>query len=98
MGFLIFVYKLKKIIGCFRKIYTLYLFHDLITGSILIQMISNFNRMCRNNSKFYIWCLNAFSTLVNGIFISEKKKHKTLSIEFWVNILLKSEIIWMRTG
>ena len=35
------------------------IFHNLITWSILVQMISNFNRMCRN-SKFYVYVLHFF--------------------------------------
>ena len=43
-----------------------------------------FNSMSRNNSKFYAWCLNAFSFPMNDISIGEKKIHKILNTEFWV--------------
>ena len=29
-------------------------FHNLITWPIFVEMISNFNSMCRKNSKFYV--------------------------------------------
>ena len=46
-------------------------------------MISKFKRMCRNNSKLNVLCLNSFSFPVNNISKHEKKKkHKTLNIEF----------------
>ena len=36
------------------------IFYNLITWLILIQMISNFNSICRNNSKFYFQCVFFF--------------------------------------
>ena len=47
---------------------------NILTWSILVPMISNFNSICGNNSNFYIQCLNTFSFQVNGISIPEKKK------------------------
>ena len=40
--------------------------------------------MCRNNSKFYVSSLNAFSFPVNSISIAEKKKYKTFNLDFWI--------------
>ena len=51
-------------IECFRK--TDITFHSLISWPILIQMISNFNTMWRNNSKFYVY-LFFFSRYRNTI-------------------------------
>ena len=34
----------------------LLLFHNLITWPILVQMISNFNSKCKNNTKFSLYC------------------------------------------
>ena len=44
-------------------------FRNLIT-----RMISNFSSMCKNNSKVYVYCLNAFSILVISISLPEKKE------------------------
>ena len=40
-------------------------------------MMSNFNSMCRNNSKFYILCLNAFLFSSKWYFYTWKEKPKT---------------------
>ena len=47
-------------------------FCNLISWPILVRMISNFNCLCRNNSKFSASYLNAFSFPV--ISVPEKKK------------------------
>ena len=69
-------------------------FHNLITWPI--QMISDLNSMCRNNSnsmfKHHFFQRKAFLCL--------KKNHKTLNIEFRVilRMMLKFENISTKTG
>ena len=46
-------------------------FYNLIIWPIPIRMISNFNCMCKNNSKFYV-CVKAFYFPANDIFILAK--------------------------
>ena len=71
---------------------TLMLFHNLITWPVLIQMISNFNSMCRNNSKFYVlWGVE----YRNAICWKSKGAFKTLNIVYWV-ISTHDAKIWDR--
>ena len=59
-------------------------FHNLVTYPILIQKISNFNWMCRENSNFCVSPGNTYTFPENCIPIPEKKKkHMALNIEFW---------------
>ena len=55
--------------------------HNPITWPILIQMISDFCNIYRNNSKILFNVLNAFSFPMNGISIHEKKKK---NINQWI--------------
>ena len=51
------IYSVSKILISF-EMYKVFqknlLFHYLISWTILVQIILDFNSMCRNNSKFYI--------------------------------------------
>ena len=47
--------------------------------------------MCRNNSKFYAWCLNIFSFPVNGISRPQKKNIKHRILTCFYTLMLKIE-------
>lgn len=66
-------------------------FRNLITSSILVQMISNFCSMCRNNSKFCLMFYIFFSSIEMSFSVKEmfcvleytrKQSKKTISLVF----------------
>ena len=58
----------------------------MIEWPIYIQMISDFNNMCRNDWIFYVWCLNVLFFLVNGVSVLVHLKSflNNLYIELYV--------------
>ena len=68
-------------------------FHNLITWSIFVQIISTFNNMCENNSKFYVWFYKVFQILKNVI---HRKRRLTIKVVIFSHKPLRVEIISKR--